>query len=291
MEIIKSIEALRYRLKKSRADGASIGFVPTMGFLHEGHLSLMRRARQENDLVVASIFVNPAQFGPNEDLAAYPRDAQRDTALMQSVDVDVAFFPEAEEIYPQGFKSYVEVQGPITQVLCGKSRPTHFRGVTTVVAKLFHLVAPDKAYFGQKDAQQAVVIRQMVRDLDFDLQVVVCPIQREADGLAMSSRNSYLSPQQRDDAVILYRSLREAARRLQEGGRRSAKAVVQSIKKLIGTVPYAVIDYVEVVKADDLTALETLDGEILIALAVKFGNTRLIDNLQVDLRPQGHGGV
>ncbi len=285
MEIIKSIEALRYRLNKSRADGASIGFVPTMGFLHEGHLSLMRRARQENDLVVASIFVNPAQFGPNEDLAAYPRDTQRDTALMQSVDVDVAFFPEPEEIYPRGFKTCVEVQGPITQVLCGKSRPTHFRGVTTVVAKLFHLVAPDRAYFGQKDAQQAAVIRQMVRDLDFDLQVVVCPIQREADGLAMSSRNTYLSQQQRDDAVILYRSLCEAARQIQEGGQRSAKAVVQSIKKRIGTVPYAVIDYVEVVKADDLTVLETLEGEILIALAVKFGNTRLIDNLQVNLGP------
>jgi pantoate--beta-alanine ligase len=285
MEIIKSIEALRYRLEKSRADGASIGFVPTMGFLHEGHLSLMRRARQENDLVVASIFVNPAQFGPNEDLAAYPRDARRDTALMQSVDVDVAFFPEPGEIYPRGFKTYVEVQGPITQVLCGKSRPTHFRGVTTVVAKLFHMVAPDRAYFGQKDAQQAAVIRQMVRDLNFDLQVVVCPIQREADGLAMSSRNTYLSPQQRDDAAILYRSLCEAARQIQVGGQRSAKAVVQSIKKRIGAVPYAVIDYVEVVKADDLTALETLDGEILIALAVKFGHTRLIDNLQVSLGP------
>ena len=283
MEIIESAEALKGHLKKSRSAGKSIGFVPTMGFLHEGHLSLMRRARQENDLVVVSIFVNPHQFGPNEDLAAYPRDAQRDAELMRSANVDVAFFPAVETIYPQGFKTYVEVQGPITQNLCGKSRPTHFRGVTTVVTKLFHLVAPDRAYFGQKDAQQVAVIRQMVRDLDFNLQVVVCPIQREADGLAMSSRNTYLSPQQRADAVILYRALCEAARQIQEGGQRSAKAVVQSIKKRIGTIPDAVIDYVEVVKADDLTALETVEGEILIALAAKFGKTRLIDNFQLNL--------
>lgn len=287
MEIITSKEALRSYLKKMRSAGRSIGFVPTMGFLHEGHLSLMRRARLENDLVVVSIFVNPTQFGPNEDLAAYPRDEQRDRALMQSVNVDIAFFPEAAEIYPQGFKTYVEVQGAITQVLCGRSRPMHFRGVTTVVAKLFHLVAPDKAYFGQKDAQQAAVIRQMVRDLDFDLQVVVCPIQREADGLAMSSRNTYLSQKQRADAVILYRSLCEAARQIQEGGQRSAHGVVQSIKERISSVPDAVIDYIEVVNADDLTTLEVLEEEILIALAVKFGRTRLIDNLQISLSSLG----
>jgi pantoate--beta-alanine ligase len=287
MEIITSKEALRSHLKMMRSAGRSIGFVPTMGFLHEGHLSLMRRARQENDLVVVSIFVNPAQFGPNEDLAAYPRDEQRDTALMQSVNVDIAFFPEAAEIYPQGFKTYVEVQGAITRVLCGMSRPTHFRGVTTVVAKLFHLVAPDRAYFGQKDAQQVAVIRQMVRDLDFDLQVVACPIQREADGLAMSSRNTYLSQKQRTDAAILYRSLCEAARQIQEDGWRSAPAIAQSIRERISTVPEAVIDYIEVVNADDLTALEILEGEILIALAVKFGRTRLIDNLQINLSSLG----
>lgn len=289
MEIVKSKETLKNHLRKSRSADKSIGFVPTMGFLHEGHLSLIRRARQENDLVVVSIFVNPTQFGPNEDLAAYPRDPRRDTALMQSAGVDIAFFPEAEEIYPQGFKTYVEVQGPITQVLCGKSRPTHFRGVATVVTKLFHLVAPDRAYFGQKDAQQVAVIRQMVRDLDFDLQVVVCPIQREADGLAMSSRNTYLSLQQRADAVILYRSLCEAARQIQEGGQRSASAVVEVIKNRIADVPDAVIDYVAVVKADDLSALEILEGEILIALAVKFGQTRLIDNLQMNLSSPGNG--
>ena len=290
MEIITSIKALRSYLKRARSAGRSIGFVPTMGFLHEGHLSLMRRARRENDLVVVSIFVNPTQFSPNEDLAAYPRDEQRDTALMQSAGVDIAFFPEAAEIYPQGFKTYVEVQGAITRVLCGISRPTHFRGVTTVVAKLFHLVAPDKAYFGQKDAQQVAVIRQMVRDLDFDLQVVVCPIQREADGLAMSSRNTYLSPRQRADAVILYRSLCEAARQIQEDGQRSAPAIVQSIKERISTVPEAVVDYIEVVNANDLTTLEVLEGEILIALAVKFGRTRLIDNLQINLSSPGDEG-
>jgi pantoate--beta-alanine ligase len=281
MIIVKSKEALRDHIRNSRSAGKTIGFVPTMGFLHDGHLSLMRCARQENDLVVVSIFVNPTQFGPNEDLAAYPRDSRRDTALMQSVDVDLAFFPEAEVIYPRGFKTYVEVQGPITQVLCGKSRPTHFRGVTTVVAKLFNLVAPDRAYFGQKDAQQVAVIRQMVRDMDFDLQVVVCPIQREPDGLAMSSRNTYLSPRQRADAVILHHSLCEAERQIQKDGQRSARAVAQSIRERIGTVPDAVIDYVEVVRADDLTALESLQGEILIALAVRFGKTRLIDNLQL----------
>jgi pantoate--beta-alanine ligase len=281
MIIVKSKEALRDHIRNSRSAGRTIGFVPTMGFLHEGHLSLMRRARQENDLVVVSIFVNPTQFGPNEDLAAYPRDTRRDTALMQSVDVDIAFFPEAEEIYPRGFKTFVEVQGPITQVLCGKSRPTHFRGVTTVLAKLFNLVTPDRAYFGQKDAQQVAVIRQMVRDMDFDLQVVACPIQREADGLAMSSRNTYLSPRQRTEAVILHHCLRDADRQIREEGQRDAKAVVKSIEKRIGAVQDAVIDYVEVVRADDLTPLSTLEGEILIALAVKFGKTRLIDNLQL----------
>jgi pantoate--beta-alanine ligase len=281
MEIIKSIDTLRSILQERRSVGKSIGFVPTMGFLHEGHLSLMRRAKQESDLVVVSIFVNPTQFGPNEDLTAYPRDALRDTALMRSEDVDIAFFPETTAIYPQGFTTYVEVQGPITQVLCGKSRPTHFRGVTTVVAKLFHIVAPDRAYFGQKDAQQAAVIKQMVRDLDFDVQVVVCPIQRESDGLAMSSRNTYLTPQQRAEAVILYRALTEAAQLIHEDGQRSASAVVRSILETIGTVPDAVVDYVEVVNADDLATLETLEGEILIALAVKFGKTRLIDNLQI----------
>ncbi len=280
MEIITSKAALRTVLGTCRSAGQSIGFIPTMGFLHAGHLSLMHRARQENDLVVVSIFVNPTQFGPNEDLDAYPRDARRDTELMQSANVDLAFFPTVEEIYPRGFSTYVEVEGPMTQVLCGRSRPTHFRGVTTIVAKLFHLVTPDKAYFGQKDAQQAAVIQQMVRDLDFDLQVVVCPIQRETDGLAMSSRNTYLSPRHRSDAVVLSQSLVEAQHMI-ESGERSASAVTRFIRARIGAVQDAVIDYVSVVDADTLADLQTLDGEILIALAVKFGKTRLIDNIRI----------
>ena len=188
MEIIESKAALRTVLRRHRSGGGSIGFVPTMGFLHAGHLSLMRQARLENDLVVVSIFVNPTQFGPNEDLEAYPRDARRDAELMQSENVDIAFFPAVEEIYPNGFSTYVEVQSPMTRVLCGKSRPTHFRGVTTIVAKLFHLVTPDKAYFGQKDAQQVAVIQQMVKDLDFDLQVVVCPRSSAHDRESVLSR-------------------------------------------------------------------------------------------------------
>jgi pantoate--beta-alanine ligase len=282
MEITKSKAALRTILGKSRSAGKSIGFVPTMGFLHAGHLSLMRRARQENDLVVVSIFVNPTQFSPNEDLAGYPRDAEHDTELMLSENVDIAFFPPAEEIYPSGFTTYVAVEGPMTSVLCARSRPTHFRGVTTVVAKLFHLVTPDKAYFGQKDAQQVVVIQQMVRDLDFDLQVVVCPIMREADGLAMSSRNTYLSPRQRADAVVLFQSLAEA-QQLIAGGERSASVVARSIGTRIGSVPDAVIDYISVVDAETLADMEALEGEILIALAVKFGKTRLIDNISITI--------
>jgi len=280
MEIITSKADLRTVVGKCRCAGKSIGFVPTMGFLHAGHLSLMRRARLENDLVVVSIFVNPTQFGPNEDLDAYPRDVRRDTELMQSESVDLAFFPAVEEIYPRGFSTYVEVQGPMTRVLCGKSRPTHFRGVTTVVAKLFHLVSPDKAYFGQKDAQQVAVIQQMVRDLDFDLQVVVCPIERETDGLAMSSRNTYLSPRQRSDAVVLFQSLSEAQQMI-EGGERSASTVTRFIRGKIEAVQDAVIDYISVVDAGTLADLQILEGEILIALAVKFGRTRLIDNVRI----------
>ncbi len=280
MEIITSKAALRAVLRKARSAGKSIGLVPTMGFLHAGHLSLMRRAKQENDLVVVSIFVNPTQFGPNEDLDAYPRDARRDTELMQSVSVDIAFFPTVEAIYPHGFSTCVEVEGPMTQVLCGRSRPTHFRGVTTIVTKLFHLVTPDKAYFGQKDAQQVAVIQQMVRDLDFDLQVVVCPIEREADGLAMSSRNTYLSSRHRSEAVVLSQSLAEAQHMI-EGGERQASAIIRRIREKIEAVQDAVIDYVSVVDADTLADLQTLEGEILIALAVKFDKTRLIDNIRI----------
>jgi pantoate--beta-alanine ligase len=276
--IIQTRSDLRKKLDASRANGRSVGLVPTMGFLHAGHLPLIRRARQENDVVVVSVFVNPTQFGPLEDLEAYPRDARRDAELMAAENVDLAFFPDVEEIYPRGFGTYVTVEGTITRVLCAKSRPTHFRGVTTVVSKLFHLVAPDRAYFGQKDAQQVAVIRQMVRDLDFGVKIVVCPIIREADGLAMSSRNANLSPRHRADAVVLSRSMEEA-RRMIAGGERDPAAVIRRMESCIRSVPHAQIDYVAVVDAHTLTDMEMLKGDILIAVAVKFGATRLIDNI------------
>lgn len=285
MQIIQSRKELRKGIKNARSDGKTIGFVPTMGFLHRGHLSLMRRARRENDLVVASIFVNPTQFGPNEDLEAYPRDAQSDIDLMTAESVDIAFFPTVEALYPEGYTTFVEVEGPMTQVLCGKSRPTHFRGVTTIVAKLFNMVAPDRAYFGQKDAQQAAVIRQMAADLDFDLSIVVCPIVRETDGLAMSSRNTYLTLEQRENAPQLNKAL-IMSREMVEKGERSGPAVKKAIESKINGVKGAVIDYVAVVNAESLAELQTLEGKVLIALAVKFGTTRLIDNVQIEVKPQ-----
>lgn len=280
MEIIEASSDLRKAVKKARRTGLSVGFVPTMGCLHEGHLSLMRQARQDNDVVVVSIFVNPTQFGPNEDLDAYPRDAARDKALMAGENVDLAYLPNVEQLYPEGYTTYVNVEGPMSRVLCAKSRPVHFRGVTTIVTKLFHLVAPDRAYFGQKDAQQVAIIQQMVRDLDFDLEVVVCPTVREADGLAMSSRNTYLSPQHRADAVVLSKSLFEA-RDMISKGERQAEAIRQYIESNIRALPDAVIDYIAIVDALTLSDVSWLDGETLIALAVKLGGTRLIDNIRI----------
>ena len=280
MEIIESIAELRRAVRDAKAKRQTIGLVPTMGFLHQGHLSLMQRAREENDLVVATVFVNPTQFGPNEDFDAYPRDEQRDIELMQSEKVDIAFMPQPGDLYPDGYATYVEVQSPMTQTMCGASRPTHFKGVTTIVAKLFHLAAPDRAYFGQKDAQQVAVIRQMAKDLDFDLEVVACPTVRESDGLAMSSRNSYLSDRQRKDAVVISQALFEA-REMITGGESRADNVVNHIRSRIGAVDGADIDYLAAVDADTLSDLTTLDGSILIAVAVRFGRTRLIDNIQI----------
>jgi pantoate--beta-alanine ligase len=282
MQIVETKEELRKTIANARQSEKSIGFVPTMGYLHEGHLSLMRQARRENDLVVTSIFVNPTQFGPNEDLETYPRDPQRDKELMSKAKVDLAYFPTVEQIYPQGFTTYVDVKGPLTQALCGRSRPRFFRGVATVVAKLFNLVAPDRAYFGRKDAQQSIVIQQMVKDLDFNLDVVVCPTVREADGLAMSSRNAYLSPQHRADAVVLSQSLNEA-RDMIAKGERQAKVVSEHIKARIDEVSDAVIDYISVVDGRNLADLDILGGKTLIALAVKLGGTRLIDNIHIDI--------
>jgi pantoate--beta-alanine ligase len=280
MQTIQNVATLRTALGEAKHSDRSIGLVPTMGFLHDGHRSLIRRARTENEVVVVSVFVNPTQFGPNEDLTAYPRDTPRDLALIQAEEADIAFFPSVEEIYPHGFTTYVTVEGLMTQTLCGRSRPTHFRGVTTVVSKLFHLVRPQRAYFGQKDAQQVAVLSRMVRDLEFDLDLVVCPTIREPDGLAMSSRNTYLTPEQRAAAPGIFRALAEAVSRIRGGERRAAE-IANLVTERIKALPEAVIDYVAVVESTTLADMERISGDALIAVAVKLGRTRLIDNVRL----------
>ena len=282
MQVIATIPGLRAAIKQSQTAHKTIGFVPTMGYLHEGHLSLIRRARQENDVVVVSIFVNPTQFAPHEDLATYPRDHERDLALLHTASADIVFLPAVEELYPSGYTTYVQVEGSISTTLCGVSRPTFFRGVATIVTKLFHIVTPQRAYFGQKDAQQAGVIKKMVKDLNFDIDIVVCPTVREKDGLAMSSRNTYLTPTQRAQAVGISQALFEA-RALIENGEHRASHIRQSIETRIAAIDDAVIDYVSIVDATTLADVETLSGETLIAAAVKVGKTRLIDNIQVQI--------
>jgi pantoate--beta-alanine ligase len=282
MNVVHTKSQLRAMIRSLRGGQRRIGFVPTMGYLHQGHVSLIRQARQENDAVVVSVFVNPTQFGPNEDLEAYPRDRERDLALLHAEKCDIGFFPNPEELYPSGFMTYVRVEGPMTQVLCGRSRPTHFQGVATIVTKLFHLVQPDRAYFGQKDAQQVAVIRQMARDLDFDLDIVACPTVREADGLAMSSRNSYLSPAQRRMAPMIYQSLLETRQKIIQG-ERSATKMTTFLKSHLDLIDSADIDYVSIMDSRTLMPLETLSGEILIAVAVRIGQTRLIDNIQFEV--------
>jgi len=282
MQIIDTIEDLRRLVLETRRSGRTIGFVPTMGYLHQGHLSLMQQARQENDLVIASVFVNPTQFGPNEDFDAYPRNPEQDRALMASVPVDAAFFPAVSELYPEGYATSVEVEGSLTSGLCGASRPGHFRGVATVVLKLFNLVQPDRAYFGMKDAQQVAVIRRMVRDLHVPVAVVACPIVREPDGLAMSSRNVYLSPEERKDALVLSRSLKAAAALVQEGERQAA-AVIRQMQALIEAAPSARVDYISLTDAHSLEPVSTLKGTVLAALAVRIGKTRLIDNAILEI--------
>ncbi|MCH4889010.1 pantoate--beta-alanine ligase [Acidaminobacter sp. JC074] len=282
MKIIGSVKELRQAIKAEKLQAKSVGFVPTMGFLHEGHLSLVRAAKENNDIVVVSIFVNPTQFGENEDLDAYPRDLEGDQAKLVGEGVDILFYPTVEEMYPQGYSTYVDVEGDMTGVLCGSSRPGHFRGVATVVTKLFNMVAPDRAYFGQKDAQQVSVIERMVKDLNMDLEIVPCPIHREADGLAMSSRNTYLSEKERKDALVLSASLFEAKDKIL-AGETSAEKIISGIVDKISTVDYAIIDYVEIVDALSLERIDTLKGTILIALAVKVGKPRLIDNLRLEV--------
>jgi len=266
--------------RNRRAEGKQIGLVPTMGFLHEGHLSLVRGARGDNDCVVVSIFVNPTQFGPNEDFQSYPRDLECDCRLLEAEGVDLIFAPTAEEMYPTNSATFVEVAGSITKGLCGASRPNHFRGVTTVVSKLFNVVYPHRAYFGQKDAQQLAVIKRMVSDLNMDIKIVPMPIIREPDGLAMSSRNRYLNPEARRSATVLHRSL-QLAKGFIEGGERNAEKVIAAIREMIEQVKLARIDYVEIVDVEGLEPVEEIEGEILIALAVFISEPRLIDNLQI----------
>ncbi|MTI49338.1 MAG: pantoate--beta-alanine ligase [Firmicutes bacterium] len=282
MKILNTVDDIREEIKAARKVNKSVGLIPTMGFLHEGHLSLIKNARKENDIVVVSIFVNPTQFGPNEDLESYPRDLDRDRKLVEEAECDLLFVPEVDEMYPSGYKTYVEVEGNITKRLCGESRKGHFKGVTSVVSKLFNIVSPDRAYFGQKDAQQVAVIEQMVRDLNFDIEIISCPIVREEDGLALSSRNIYLKPMEREDATILSKSLFKAKEMI-ENGEKDAKIIKDFVTYNIMTVEYAKIDYVEVVSARTLEEIRTIEGDVLIAVAVKIGEPRLIDNIRMEV--------
>lgn len=279
MKIVGTVKEVREQVKEWKKQGLSVGFVPTMGYLHEGHKSLMDAARKGNDKVVVSIFVNPMQFGPTEDLATYPRDLDHDAALCESAGVDLIFHPEAEEMYEKDFCSFVDMTG-LTEGLCGKTRPIHFRGVCTVVNKLFNIVTPDHAYFGQKDGQQLAVIKRMVRDLNMDIEIVGCPIVREEDGLAKSSRNTYLSPEERKAALILSKTAalgKELAKT-----EKDANKVVEAMKKNIETEPLAKIDYVEAVDALSMAPVEKLEGTCMLAMAVYIGKTRLIDNTLIN---------
>lgn len=276
MKIVAETEEVREQVRRWRKEGLSVGLVPTMGYLHEGHKSLIDKAVQQNDRVVVSVFVNPIQFGPGEDLATYPRDLERDAALCEAAGASLIFHPEKENMYFDDFCTFVDMDG-LTKGLCGKTRPTHFRGVCTVVSKLFHIVQPDRAYFGQKDAQQLAVIRRMVRDLNFDLEIVGCPIIREEDGLAKSSRNTYLSQEERAAAVILHKGLLRGEEMIRNG-ERDASVVIREITGIIESEPLARIDYVEVVDFDRIEKIDTIEGNVLAAVAVYIGKTRLIDN-------------
>jgi len=277
MKICTTIDEMRATSRTARQSGKRLGLVPTMGALHDGHLSLMRAAKSECDAVAASIFVNPLQFGPTEDLAKYPRTFDHDVQLLEKESVDILFAPAPAEMYTPGAVTYVTVEG-LSDKLCGKSRPGHFRGVATVVAKLFHIVEPDLAFFGQKDAAQATIIRRMVRDLNLPVEIVVCPIVREPDGLAMSSRNVYLSPQDRKSATVLNRSLTEVKQRFDQG-ERNATALIKAAKKILAQEPTVRLDYFEIVDPSTLDPAPKLTGPALVAVAALVGTTRLIDNL------------
>ncbi|EQK46714.1 pantoate--beta-alanine ligase [[Clostridium] bifermentans ATCC 19299] len=276
MKIINNIKEIRKQVKDWKNDGLSIALVPTMGYLHEGHESLIKKASEDNDKVIVSIFVNPMQFGINEDLSTYPRNIDRDSDICEKNGASLIFNPSVEEMYTDGFSTFVDLNN-LTSGLCGKSRPTHFRGVCTVVSKLFNIVNPDKAYFGQKDAQQLSIIKQMVTDLNFDIEIVSCPIVREADGLAKSSRNTYLSKEERQASTIINKSLKKA-KTLIKSGERDSKNVIDFIKNEINKEPLAKIDYVSIVDNNTIKNTKTIEDGSLIAVAVFIGNTRLIDN-------------
>lgn len=280
MQIAVTIEEVRKQVSAWKQEGLTVGLVPTMGYLHEGHTSLMDAAR-ENDRIVVSIFVNPMQFGPNEDLASYPRDLKHDVELCEKHGVDLVFHPSPEEMYGGEFYSYVDMN-VLTQELCGLSRPVHFRGVCTVVTKLFNIVTPDRAYFGQKDAQQLAVIRRMVKDLNMPLTVVGCPIIREADGLAKSSRNTYLTPEERTAALVLSRSV-FLGKEMAEQGEKDCGKITSAMTALIREEPLAEIDYVKIVDADTMQQVEEIRGAVLGAVAVRIGTTRLIDNFMTGI--------
>ncbi|MFC2157265.1 pantoate--beta-alanine ligase [Acidobacteriota bacterium] len=285
MKIIKNIQDMKAESLKLRVQGFSIGFVPTMGYLHEGHLSLVKESIKMTDRTVASLFVNPTQFAPHEDFDQYPRDFQRDFLLLEKEGVDIVFFPDTIDIYPDDYKTFVEVQG-IQEKLCGVSRPHFFRGVCTIVLNLFNIIRPDFAFFGQKDAQQSVILKKMVKDLKMDVRIEVLPIVRDSDGLALSSRNAYLTENQREAALSLSRSLKEV-HRMVDSGERSTKKIIKRIRSKIEPFSEAEIDYISIVDVDNLEPIEEIRGHVLVALAVFIGKTRLIDNsiLSVDLTP------
>lgn len=277
MEILNTVESVRNVVKEWRRQGLTVGLVPTMGFLHEGHESLIKRAVKENDRVVVSVFVNPTQFAPNEDLETYPRDMDRDSKLCCNAGASIIFHPEPSEMYYGDACTKVHVDN-LSKGLCGKTRPIHFDGVCTVVSKLFNIVTPDRAYFGEKDAQQLAIIRRMVRDLNFDIEIIGCPIIRESDGLAKSSRNTYLSKEERQAALILSKSLKKA-REVLEGGLRNVAEIRAIMTDMIEAEPLAKIDYIEIVDSESLEAVENIEKSVLIAMAVYIGKTRLIDNI------------
>ncbi|MEA3438087.1 MAG: pantoate--beta-alanine ligase [Thermodesulfobacteriota bacterium] len=277
MKVIHKAEEIQKRLERIRSQGKTIVLVPTMGFFHEGHLSLMRKGRELGDYLVISIFVNPSQFGPHEDFESYPRDLERDLQLARKIGVDAVFTPDNMELYPKGFQTYIELE-KLPNHLCGLSRPVFFKGIATVVAKLFNIVKPQVAIFGEKDYQQLTVIRRMVRDLNFDIKIVGGPTVREPDGLAMSSRNNYLTPKQRTSALTLYKSLKKA-KDLLKNGVKDAGEIIQAATKLITSLPETKIDYISICDPEYLENIKTIDKPALMALAVNVGKTRLIDNM------------